>query len=99
MVVDRRKQLGLKTTGRDVARPCDQFSLFGFDSTLLKSIEKAGYDKPTAIQQQAIPVILSGRDIVGIAKTGAFIFLGIVNDDWFAISSDVFCSQPESFSS
>lgn len=30
-----------------------------------------GYEKPTPIQTQAIPAIMSGRDLIGIAKTGS----------------------------
>ena len=44
------------------------------DLSLSKSIQKAvfelGYLEPTPIQQQAIPIILEGRDIVGCAQTG-----------------------------
>ena len=34
-------------------------------------IRKSGFSQPTPIQSQAIPVALSGRDIIGIAKTGS----------------------------
>ena len=37
----------------------------------MKSIRKAGYTQPTPIQAQGVPVALSGRDIIGIAKTGS----------------------------
>ena len=37
---------------------------------LLNAIEEAGYDKPTPIQQKAIPLILNGHDVLGIAQTG-----------------------------
>jgi ATP-dependent RNA helicase RhlE len=37
---------------------------------ILKSIAKNGYTQPTPIQQQAIPHILQGRDLLGIAQTG-----------------------------
>lgn len=37
---------------------------------ILKAIKEEGYDIPTPIQQQAIPVILEGRDLVGCAQTG-----------------------------
>lgn len=37
---------------------------------ILKSIEEAGYEKPTAIQEKSIPAILDGRDILGCAQTG-----------------------------
>ena len=44
---------------------------FGFDQELLDAVIKAGYTEPSAIQRQAIPVALEGRDIIGIAKTGS----------------------------
>ena len=41
----------------------------GFNS--LEVIKRLGYAAPTSIQSQAIPAIMSGRDVVGIAKTGS----------------------------
>lgn len=66
-----RKELGLHVTGHDVAKPCVSFAHFGFDQELLDTVIKAGYTEPSAIQRQAIPVALEGRDIIGIAKTGS----------------------------
>jgi len=37
---------------------------------LLQAIHKKGYLNPTPIQEQAIPSILQGRDLFGIAQTG-----------------------------
>lgn len=37
---------------------------------ILKALEEAGYDRPTPIQQEAIPPVLEGRDLVGCAQTG-----------------------------
>jgi len=37
----------------------------------MKEIEKQGYSKPTAIQAQAWPIAMSGRDLVGVAATGS----------------------------
>ncbi len=37
---------------------------------ILKAIKKEGYKSPTPIQEQAIPVLLEGRDLVGLAQTG-----------------------------
>lgn len=37
----------------------------------MTAVRKAGYSQPTPIQSQGIPVALSGRDIIGIAKTGS----------------------------
>ena len=40
-------------------------------SCRLDIIVRSGYEKPTPIQAQAIPAIMSGRDLIGIAKTGS----------------------------
>jgi len=45
----------------------DQFSL---DPRILAGVEAAGFTTPTPIQEQAIPEVLAGRDIFGIAQTG-----------------------------
>jgi ATP-dependent RNA helicase RhlE len=46
------------------------FDQLGLRVELLKAIKNKGYDAPTAIQAQAIPVILAGRDILARAQTG-----------------------------
>jgi ATP-dependent RNA helicase DeaD len=46
------------------------FEDFGLDSRLLQAVKQLGFDQPTPIQLQAIPVLLSGRDMVGQAQTG-----------------------------
>jgi len=46
------------------------FEPFALDPRLLSGIRDMGYDKPTPIQEQAIPQILTGRDVLGIAQTG-----------------------------
>ncbi len=47
-----------------------KFEDFAIHSRLLANIISRGYKTPTPIQDQAIPVLLSGRDVVGIANTG-----------------------------
>ncbi|KAI8360852.1 P-loop containing nucleoside triphosphate hydrolase protein [Choanephora cucurbitarum] len=66
-----RHELGLHVSGHDVVKPCISFGHFGFDEDLMNAVIKAGYTEPSAIQKQAIPVALNGRDIIGIAKTGS----------------------------
>jgi ATP-dependent RNA helicase RhlE len=46
------------------------FSDLGLAEPLLRALETKGYADPTPIQQQAIPALLQGRDILGIAQTG-----------------------------
>ncbi|MDO8409247.1 MAG: DEAD/DEAH box helicase [Phenylobacterium sp.] len=47
-----------------------QFSELGLAKPLLKALADQGYETPTPIQAKAIPGVLSGRDILGIAQTG-----------------------------
>lgn len=46
------------------------FSALGLDSRLLQSVQDAGYTEPTPIQLSAIPLVLAGHDLIGIAQTG-----------------------------
>lgn len=46
------------------------FSSFHFHESLSESLAMSGYKKPTPIQEQAIPIILSGKDLVACAQTG-----------------------------
>jgi ATP-dependent RNA helicase RhlE len=46
------------------------FAALGVSAELLRAVEAAGYDTPTPIQAQAIPLALEGRDIIGLAQTG-----------------------------
>lgn len=47
------------------------FESLGLSSNIIHSVKKLGYLKPFPIQEQAIPVILQGKDLVGIAQTGS----------------------------
>ena len=46
------------------------FANLGLSDSLLSAVEKTGYTKPTPIQEKAIPVILSGQDVMAAAQTG-----------------------------
>jgi ATP-dependent RNA helicase RhlE len=46
------------------------FSQFGFDKRLLEGIDASGYEEATPVQQQVIPFILSGKDVIASAQTG-----------------------------
>jgi superfamily II DNA/RNA helicase len=46
------------------------FSNLGLSPKVLSAVAAAGFDTPTPIQAQAVPVAVSGRDVLGIAQTG-----------------------------
>ncbi|MEZ0242031.1 MAG: DEAD/DEAH box helicase, partial [Sphingomonas sp.] len=46
------------------------FADLGLSDELLRAVEESGYNEPTPIQKQAIPSVLMGRDLIGIAQTG-----------------------------
>ena len=50
--------------------PLTQFSDLGLAQPLLKALAAEGYETPTPIQAQAIPSVMAGRDLLGIAQTG-----------------------------
>ena len=47
-----------------------KFNELGLSDKVLQAVEATGYTTPTPIQEQAIPIALQGRDILGIAQTG-----------------------------
>lgn len=46
------------------------FNDLGLSEPILKAISETGYEQPTPIQAQAIPLVLEGRDVVGASQTG-----------------------------
>ncbi len=46
------------------------FKELGLAEPILKALEAEGYEKPTPIQVQAIPILLQGKDLLGVAQTG-----------------------------
>ena len=46
------------------------FRELGLDASILKAVQEAGYTEPTPIQAAAIPQIIAGHDLIGIAQTG-----------------------------
>lgn len=47
----------------------ESFKHFKLNRQLLDAVADMGYSAPTAIQQKAIPAILGGQDVLGIAQT------------------------------
>lgn len=60
-----------KENSNPIPKPCPQFFYAFYEyPEILEEIEKAGFEKPSPIQAQAWPVLLSGEDLIGIAQTG-----------------------------
>ncbi|KAM9129071.1 putative ATP-dependent RNA helicase DDX46 isoform 3-T3 [Pangshura tecta] len=69
--VYRLEMEGIVVKGKGCPKPIKTWVQCGISMKILSSLKKHGYEKPTPIQAQAIPAIMSGRDLIGIAKTGS----------------------------
>ena len=47
-----------------------KFTDFGFDERLIEGIEASGYNDATPVQEQVIPLVLAGKDVIASAQTG-----------------------------
>lgn len=57
--------------GNDVPSPNECFEECNFPEYIIDEMVRQGFTEPTAIQAQGWPIVLSGRDLVGIAQTGS----------------------------
>ncbi len=57
-------------TTDEIITPTPAFADLGLAEELLDAIRDAGYEHPTPIQADAIPIALTGRDLIGLAQTG-----------------------------
>ncbi|KAJ5951143.1 Helicase C-terminal [Penicillium vulpinum] len=62
---------GIKVRGANVPTPVQKWSQCGLGVQTLDVVHKLGWENLTSIQAQAIPTIMSGRDVIGVAKTGS----------------------------
>ncbi len=46
------------------------FANLGLIPTILDALKEEGYTKPTPIQEKSIPLVLAGKDLLGVAQTG-----------------------------
>jgi ATP-dependent RNA helicase RhlE len=70
---DEHPQAVLLSTPEHIAVPDESgppFTSLGLAPEVLSAVTAAGYIRPTPIQQQAIPFVLKGRDLMGLAQTG-----------------------------
>ncbi|OWR50899.1 ATP-dependent RNA helicase abstrakt like protein [Danaus plexippus plexippus] len=66
-----RRELRIQVEGENVPPPIRTFRHMKFPKGILQGLEAKGIKKPTPIQVQGIPAVLSGRDMIGIAFTGS----------------------------
>ena len=67
----RRLVRWVKTKSKDDQRSELQgFAALGLDANLVTTLSELGYEEPTPIQREAIPALMSGRDVLGQAATG-----------------------------
>ena len=52
-------------------RKSGQFNDLGLDQIIVRALDDEGYKNPTPVQSGAIPLLLQGRDVFGIAQTGS----------------------------
>ena len=57
--------------GGNIPKPLRYWKESAIHQNILELIDKAGYEKPTPIQRQAIPIGMQNRDIIGVAETGS----------------------------
>ncbi|XP_061558979.1 probable ATP-dependent RNA helicase DDX46 isoform X1 [Phycodurus eques] len=62
---------GITVKGKGCPKPIKTWVQCGVSMKILNALKKQSYEKPTPIQAQAIPAIMTGRDLIGIAKTGS----------------------------
>lgn len=67
----RADREGIKVKGVGCPKPIKNWAHCGVSKRVLDICKKNAYEKPTPIQSQAIPAIMKGRDVIGIAKTGS----------------------------
>ena len=66
-----RKKWHIIVEGEECPPPIKSFKEMKFPNPILEALQKKGISRPTPIQVQGLPALLSGRDIIGIAFTGS----------------------------
>nr|BAF76796.1 Vasa-related protein [Enchytraeus japonensis] len=69
---NRYDEIKVECTGQNIPeRPMESFTEVKFSDVIMTNLRKTKYEKPTPIQKWAVPVIISGRDMMGCAQTGS----------------------------
>lgn len=66
----RQRGIGADTTNPEVFDQDTAFDTLGLSEPVLRGLHEAGFQRPTYIQARLLPAMLSGRDVLGQAKTG-----------------------------
>ena len=66
-----REKFYIIASGQHLPPPIPNFADMKFPPSILRVLQEKGINKPTPIQMQGLPAILSGRDMIGIAFTGS----------------------------
>eukprot|EP00755_Sulcionema_specki_P032869 Sspe_Gene.99630::Locus_73322_Transcript_1_1_Confidence_1.000_Length_2073::g.99630::m.99630/K13116/DDX41, ABS; ATP-dependent RNA helicase DDX41 len=66
-----RQKKNIIVEGNDVCNPCLKFQDLRFPPALISALREKHIIEPTPIQQQALPAVLTGRDVIGVAFTGS----------------------------
>lgn len=66
-----RDRLHIDCSGNDLPPPVPSFRTMRLPAATLRALQADGIAKPTPIQAQGLPAVLSGRDCVGISYTGS----------------------------
>lgn len=67
----RSELSGITVNGVDCPVPITKWTQLGLPSSMIELFKLLNYEKPSAIQSQSLPAIMSGRDVLGVAKTGS----------------------------
>mmetsp|Transcript_46116 Transcript_46116/g.107888 ORF Transcript_46116/g.107888 Transcript_46116/m.107888 type:complete len:1058 (+) Transcript_46116:122-3295(+) len=71
-VADLRRTHGdITVRGKRTPHPVKSFLQCGLPVKIMKILEKRDYEKPFPIQMQAMPALMCGRDVIGVAQTGS----------------------------
>ena len=66
-----RRKLQMWVSGAEIPPPIASFAHLNLESKIMSGLQRLELSSPTPIQQQGLPVALSGRDLLGVAKTGS----------------------------
>jgi len=66
-----KEDFNITTKGGNIPNPIRSWKESNLPKNILSIIKEVGYDEPTPIQRQAIPIEIENRDIIGVAETGS----------------------------